>query len=306
MRNFVAVALLSTGLFASSFSWAFAQAVSSPNAKFSFEGGSIEGDGSFLGLGSYSLPLSPTIGLQIDGAIGSIDDEIMGGGGVHLFTRVPTTHLLGVYSSFHTWDDIDIWRVAVEAQLYRDQFSFEALAGLESIEYPDYKNGLAVIQQDDDHFFSYFDVAYYFNDDFRASIGYRYESEKSLASINSEYLIRDAGEPISVFATSRFGDNYTEVQAGIRIYLGEDKNKSLKLRHRTEDPDNYTPIFEPIETASSSSSKPQCVVDEVARIQSSATPITSLAQWNELEPCTCNPPLSFNTGVSGASCGILD
>ena len=60
-----------------------APAVSTPNAKVSVEGGQYDDDGSALALGSYTIPLGHSFGLQADGALGNIADDVMGGGGVH-------------------------------------------------------------------------------------------------------------------------------------------------------------------------------------------------------------------------------
>ena len=111
-----------------------APAVSAPNAKFSLEGGSIGGNGGFLGLGSYTMPLGTLYGLQFDGAIGSIDGDLLGGGGVHLFARDPSQYLLGGYGSFHSWNGVDIWRAAAEAELYHGAFTFSGLAGIEGVQ----------------------------------------------------------------------------------------------------------------------------------------------------------------------------
>jgi hypothetical protein len=118
-------------------------AVSDPNGKLSVEGGQYDGDQSFLTLGSYTLPLGHSFGLQADGALGRIDEDTMGGGGVHLFTRDPSSYLLGVYGSYHTWDSIDIWRAAAEFQLYVHQVSLDGLAGFEGVNVPTTVGGLS-------------------------------------------------------------------------------------------------------------------------------------------------------------------
>lgn len=135
-------------------------AVSGPNGKFSVEGAQYDDEGSFLALGSYSIPLGYSFGLQADGAVGTIDDEVMGGGGVHLFTRDPSKYLLGDYASYHTWDSIDIWRTAAEFEFYLSRVSLTGLAGYESVDVPATSNGLLVFNKDDNHFFGRADLAY--------------------------------------------------------------------------------------------------------------------------------------------------
>lgn len=250
MRRFAVIAMF--GVIISSVVLAedtSAPAVSGPNGKFSVEGGKYDDEASVLGLGSYTMPLSPSIGVQFDGAIGSIDEEFFGGGGLHLFTRDPESYLLGFFGSYHDWNDISIWRAAAEFEFYLDRFSITGLAGAEGVDVPTTKDGLLVLNKDDEHFFGYFEGAYYPLDDLKLSAGYRYENETSLGAASAEYLLRSTGSPISLFARGRFGDDdHTQITGGVKVYLGADNNKSLISRHRTEDPQNHTPVFPDIQT----------------------------------------------------------
>ena len=210
-------------------------AVSGPNGKISIEGGSISDNGAFLGLGSYTIPLGTNYGMQFDGALGSISSHFLGGGGVHLFTRDPSKYLLGVYGSYHTWNDINIWRTAGEAELYRDRFSLSGLAGVEGI------NGTAA---DNSHFFGLFDFAYYPMDDLKLSAGFDYVNETGMGTAGVEYLMHHGTTPISLFAKGRFGaSDYQSITAGVRVHFGADPNATLIARNRTADPDNYVPVF---------------------------------------------------------------
>jgi hypothetical protein len=244
--------------------WALGQdagpAVSDPNGKFSVEGGAYDDEQSALALGSYTLPLGHAFGLQADGAVGHIDQDTMGGGGVHLFTRDPSRYLLGAYGSYHTWNDINIWRAAAEFQLYVDRFSLDGLAGYEGINFPSTAGGLPVLSSDDNHAFTHIDLAYYPIDDLRLYAGYRYESEASLGAAGFEYLLRNYGSPMSLFVKSDFGkEEFNRVTGGLRIYLGPNPDKTLIARHRTEDPENYTPVFPTVRTQSAA--LPQCATD---------------------------------------------
>jgi hypothetical protein len=219
-------------------------AVSGPNGKVSVEGGSFDDESAGIALGSFAMPLGNSFGLQADGALGSIDDEILGGGGLHLFTRDPSNYLLGVYGSYHTWDSIDIWRLAGEAELYLGRFTLASLAGYESVEVPSTLGELLVLTPDDKHFFGQFDASYYITDDFKVSAGYHYLNETSLGSAGAEYLIRGHEVPMSLFARGNFGDDqYTSVTGGLKIYLSADPDKSLIDRNRRDDPESYLPVF---------------------------------------------------------------
>ncbi len=219
-------------------------AVSGVNAKASVEGGHLYDDEGVLGLGSLSMPIAHSYGVQFDGALGSIDGETLGGGAVHLFRRDPASYLLGVYASYHTWDDIDIWRVAGEVELYLGRVSVEGLIGVEGIDVPNQIGGLDVFQDDDEHLFAIADVAYYLTDNFRISGGYRYVAEESLGRAEAEYLFASQLGSHSVFVSGQFGDSDLDrITGGIRFYLGADPSKSLIRRHREDDPANRVPDF---------------------------------------------------------------
>jgi len=94
-------------------------------------------------------------------------------------------------------------------------------------------------------FFGQFDLSYYVTDDLKLSAGFDYLNETSMGSAEVEYLMHNgAGIPVSLFAKGRFGaDSYQQVTGGFRVHFGADPAASLRTRHRTADPDNYTPIF---------------------------------------------------------------
>jgi hypothetical protein len=236
-------------------------AVSGPNGKLSVEGGSFDDESAGVALGSFALPLGHSFGLQADGALGTIDQETLGGGGLHLFTRDPASYLLGAYSSFHTWDSIDIWRIAAEAELYLGRVSLEGLAGYESVNVPSTVGGLDVVTPDDKHFFGEADVAYYITDDFKLYGGYRYLNEASFGAAGAEYLVRGHDVPISLFARGNFGDDeYTSITGGLKVYLSEDPQKSLIDRHRRDDPDSYVPVFPKLVTKTAGANSNLCTV----------------------------------------------
>ena len=111
-------------------------AVSGPNGKFAVEGGGGADDGEGIATGSFALPVGHDFGVQADGVVGSFGDELLGGRALHLFTRDPSRYLFGVYGSYHTWDQINIWRAALEGELYIGRVTLEGLGGYESLDVP--------------------------------------------------------------------------------------------------------------------------------------------------------------------------
>lgn len=273
--------------------------MSAQSAKFSVEGGTRESEGTFLALGSYTLPVGTQLGLQMDGAVGAIDEKTMGGGGLHLFTRDPEHYLIGVYGSYHTWDSIDIWRTAAEVELYSGRFSFTALAGYENVDVPSFSDGLAVLNADDGHAFANLQLAYYPVDNLKLSGGYRYVSEMSLATASAEYLIQGSAAPISVFAKADVGEeSFDRVTGGLKVYFGADPNKTLIQRHRTEDPQNYVPEFPVLHTAGGNGGLPICVADDDDYVVTSPSNGQCICGSNQ--PNAGNPAQS--NGYGGYSC----
>lgn len=252
-------------------------AVSGANGKLSLEGGSLDGAGTGIALGSLTLPVGTSFGMQFDGAVGLVDDQTLGGGGFHFFTRDPSQYLLGVYGSYHALDDISIWRLAGEAEAYFGRVSIKGFGGYENVDFPSTYNGALVLNGDEGHFFGRLDLAYYPTENLKLSAGYHYESEINLGSVSAEYLLPGVGAPVSVFAKGDFGeDSYSYVSGGLKVYFGAEQNKSLIKRHRTEDPDNYLPVFQKIVTQSKGADEgeggvadpPQCQVDSSQAVTS--------------------------------------
>jgi hypothetical protein len=259
-------------------------AVSGPNGKFSVEGGGSADDGEGVATGSFALPVGHDFGMQADGAVGSFDDELLGGLALHLFARDPTRYLFGVYGSHHTWDRINIWRAALEGELYIGPVTLEGIAGYESLGVPSIVDGQAVLSLDDNHLFGQADAAYYITDDFKIYAGYRYINETSFGAAGTEYLIRGLEVPVALFARGDFGDEFVQnVTGGLRIYLSDDPGKSLIDRHRQDDPKVYAPTFPTVAVPNATKPTPQCSVNGF-------NAVTSPADGNCICPSTSGTP----------------
>lgn len=217
-------------------------AVDGVNTKFSFEGGDYDNNEEFTALGSLTTPLGSKYGLQIDALLGERFDETFAGGGIHLFHRDPARYLIGLYVSGHHLDPVTVWRAALEFELYFNDFSLEGIGGIESIDFPALSGGLPVITDSDEHFFTEMNLGYYLTDNFRLTAGYRYENEESFAMAGAEYAINTSLGSYSLYARGQFGeDDFEKITGGIRWYFGPDNSKSLKRRHREDDPNNWVP-----------------------------------------------------------------
>jgi hypothetical protein len=215
-------------------------AVSEPNGKLSVFGGvrdedSVSSDG-FGGVeGSYSIPLDYRYGAQVDGMVGLRDGDAMFGVGGHLFWRDPSQGLLGVTGSYVGWDaDNGTWggytdmaRVGVEGEMYLDQLTLAAQAGVQ------------FGQRTDDGLYGRADLKWYASPDLALKLGVSADDHRDfVAHAGTEFQAGFAGIPgLTLFADAAAGDDdYYKVYAGVRIYFGTPK--SLIDRHRLDDPES--------------------------------------------------------------------
>jgi hypothetical protein len=219
-------------------------AVGSLNANFSLEGGLYDNDEALVALGSVTAPVGHDFGAQIDAAFGTIDGENIVGGGFHAFTRNPDSYLLGVFTSHHRWKEFEISRIAGEAELYWGSVTVRTLVGLEHISWPDRIATVTVTDREDSHLFFELDAAWYPTEDLELFVGFHRESEAPLGVFGFEYRPRtEFSHPLSIFGVAYFGeDDYLRATAGIRIYFGEQSDRSLVRLRREQDPPNHTPV----------------------------------------------------------------
>ncbi len=211
-------------------------AVSGLNGKISLEGGALDEEGFAALKGSVSLPLGQRFGLQIDGSVGILDEEFIGGVGGHLFWRDPSYALLGIYGSYTAVEavDGDIARLGVEGEYYWNQFTLKGVIGAEFIDID------APVVYDETNLFAFSDLSYYAMDNLELSVGHRYTGDKHALALGVEYQLDQQifASGVSLFAEGRIGeDDYQGAWAGMRMYLGDDK--SLIRRHREDDPTDW-------------------------------------------------------------------
>jgi hypothetical protein len=213
-------------------------AVSGLNFKLEGAGGVFNGTGAGYGAGALAVPLGQRFGLQFDAIAGVAGSNTFLGAGAHLFWRDPSIGLLGGYASASHTDGrpayatnnkagATVLKGGVTGELYLGQFSLEALVGIEG---GDIKTG----------FFDKADVAFYPTDDWRVSVGHRYDNRRNAAAFGTEFQVPlDIGTGMSLFAEARYGeDNYKAAFGGVKFYFGSGE-KSLIRRHREDDPQIY-------------------------------------------------------------------
>jgi hypothetical protein len=208
------------------------QAVSQLNGKLSAAGGYIE-DGPFegertLGVGSLSFPLGCLIGAQIDVGGGTLDGDGWFGAGAHLFLRDPEQYLIGVHGQYIDLDGEDVFRIGPEFEFYADMFTISGWAAFESEDFNNFNT---------DDFIAVLEGGLYITDNFRLNLGYRHFLDVDAGAAGFEF--QPEAFPVSFFADGMVGsDDFAQILGGIRIYFGGD-DKSLKARHREDDPPDY-------------------------------------------------------------------
>jgi len=209
-------------------------AVDGINFKLSVLGGTISrnvlGDASnamFVASVATPIPLLRSFGAQLDVAVGQYDgDFISSAAGLHLFWRDPNIGLLGIYGDWGYVNPEHAGRLGIEASLYLDRFTLDVFVG----------------QQFGQHVFTEFvdevDLAYYFTDNFRASIGHRLTSRGNVANFSFEYMMPDlAVSGVSIFGEIEGGeDNYSAAWGGVRYSFGTGSWTTLIDRDRRGDP----------------------------------------------------------------------
>lgn len=222
--------MMMTGALAADVDVGCLPAVSALNGKIGGAGGLYEddvGEGArFQGVASLSLPLGCLFGAQVDIGAGDLDGDGFWGVGGHLFMRDPTSYLIGIHAQYIDLSGEDIFRIGPEAELYFDDITLSAMAGFEDVDSFDTDDLLVQVE-----------AAYYISDNLKLNAGYRHFLSIDAGAIGLEYQPETL--PGSVFVDAMLGsDDYVSVMGGLRFYFGAE-DKSLKARHREDDPGHY-------------------------------------------------------------------
>jgi hypothetical protein len=208
--------------------------------------------------GSVTFQLSETVGFQVDGLYSrqssNLDRDInFFGVGGHLFRRVSDTGLLGVYGQYLDYDDLaQSYQLGIEAQLYRENLSFEFFTGLDSLEvttqstvtsfidfaqpgiggFPPMAPPSRVVKTtiDNDFFTAEAIAAFYPTENLRIAAGVAHGFEETSFVTGLEWKPMDKVAS-NLFIDAQFGENINAFRAGIRFNFSQD-NRSLIRQHR--------------------------------------------------------------------------
>ncbi len=220
-----------------------APAVDGINGKAEALGGSLAGHTLLGAAGSFSIPLAYQYGLQVDGLVGTLRNDFLGGVAVHAFWRDPARGLVGAYGSFsylERFGGARLGHFGLEGALYIGRATLEGVIGVQSGSRVSGAVGRFTETIDlKTRFFDRVDLAYYLSDDVRLAIGHRYTGGRHQLAVGGEWGFPVFGDRMAaLFVEGRLGQgNLDSVWGGIRVYTGQ-KPKSLIRRHREDDPGN--------------------------------------------------------------------
>jgi hypothetical protein len=189
---------------------------------------------------ALSLPVGQNYGLQLDGLYAHGFETDIYGYGAHFFRRDPSKYLLGLAAgAMHSTDFNDVL-VGVEGELYFKYFTVGAFAGYNNFDTRVPSGFAPRVNTTRDFVAARVYAAAYPVDNLMVSAEWQNRFGKNFCIVGLEYQTPVRG--VSVFVDGGLGDNdFRQLTGGLRIYFGGDK--TLKARHRQDDPENITSIF---------------------------------------------------------------
>jgi len=205
-------------------------AVSAVNGKIEFDAGMLSlPSPAFMGraAGTLTVPVGDRFGLQVDASIASAPG-LTSSAALHVFTRDPASYLIGGTLGVIRTPGATVFAAGPEAELYFDQWTIEAWAGLSYARPTAGPDRVAPLVMAN--------LGYYLSDNARLTVGVSSLDGYTAVQLGGEYLLYDFDLPISVTAETRIGqDGAWRGLIGLRGYLGPE-DKTLIRRHREDDP----------------------------------------------------------------------
>ncbi len=206
-------------------------AVSGFNGKLGVRGGSWNSNGLEAVEGSFTAPISDLFGVQIDGLAGQTHGDTLWGAGGHFFWRDPEIALVGATYAHLRKGNTEVSRTGLESEVYLGDFTVGARTGYQ---WGDARHSTYVD----------LDLRWYPIDNVMLQVGSQMVAGQYAGSVDVEYQPGfDAVPGLAFFGGGAYGEDmghkygsedYSRIDVGVRYYFGS--NKSLKDRHRKDDP----------------------------------------------------------------------
>lgn len=210
-------------------------AVSGLNGKIDASGGYFDSDdndgGSYRVGGSITAPVGCGYGVQLDGQAGELGGADTYSAAAHIFRRDPSSYLAGLYGEVGSVGGNDLFRIGAEAEKYFDDATLSFVAGYEDS------------QRTSGDVFGAVRLGYYVTDNFQVHVGGGHFLNVTAATAGFEYQTDFSS--VALFADAAVGSNdHKSITAGLRYYFGPEK--SLKRRHREDDPIKWLNVLESV------------------------------------------------------------
>ena len=180
-----------------------------------------------FGAGSLTIPVHENFGAQLDLAGGlTTHGRALKGAAVRLFWRDPDRGLIGPTFTRAGLGARFFNRVGLEAEYYRPAWTLALRGGYQNGSYDHTGYGAA-------------DFRWYATDDLMVEAAFRAVGDDRFGRLGVQWQPVPEKLPagLVLFGSAGVGDEgYTHVLAGLRFYFGP--SKSLKRRHREDDPEN--------------------------------------------------------------------
>lgn len=185
--------------------------------------------------GSLSIPVAQSWGIQFDTLYQHAAEDDFYGLGAHFFTRRSETGLLGlVVAGVHS-SAIDNVAVAFEGEYYTKWVTVGGLLGYDNVQSDINVSFAPRVNTQDDFLLANLYLAAYPIDNLMVRFDYTNRLNRNFYDFQVEYQTPVKG--LAAFGIIGFGDgDFFQLLGGMRYYIGKDK--TLKARHRQDDPIN--------------------------------------------------------------------
>jgi len=209
-------------------------AVSAPNGKMGVSTGSMDSHARKNFMGSFTVPLGTNFGFQADVLYNDVAETEFYGAGAHLFWRDSDFGLMGITLGGIHGDNVDSWSAGLEGEYYLGNCTLGARGGIAGLDLA--FGPVPFFDTDQEEYYAAAEAGFYPVDDLLLSVSHTYVFGNGLTQGKLEYQTPLNG--VSFFVDIGQGENnYDHALVGLQWYFGGG-DKSLKSRHRQDDPAN--------------------------------------------------------------------
>lgn len=200
--------------------------------------------------GVITAPVGHYFGFQLDLNTGTFKTAVQGGVAGHFFWRDPDKGLIGIYGAGQYWAKYggkSTWNIGPELEKYFDQVTLGGTIGAQGFDFYNVSWNPTVpinyqrtpCNHQPIRFFDNVSAKYYPVDDLMLLVGHTYTKGNNAIRAGAEYIpeqFRGSATVASLFVDGAYGWNKSStIMGGLKIYFGN-SDKSLKRRHREDDP----------------------------------------------------------------------